>query len=140
MLKYITPLTIGPSVAMIGISLFKSASGTASTNWPISMATAGIMILFSQYIKDVPLPVPSFTKGKTGSNVKKIYIFRLFPVLLTILVMWLVCVVLTMTDVLPEGDFARADANLDLIKKVKWFRIPYPCKCATMKIYKVRIR
>ena len=91
------------------------------------MATAAIMILFSQYIKDVPLPVPSCTKSKTGSIIKKIYIFRLFPVLLTILVMWLVCVVLTITDVLPEGDFARADANLDLIKKVNWFRIPYPC-------------
>ena len=86
------------------------------------------MILFSQYIQNVPLSVPiSYDKAKGKIVFEKIYIFRLFPVLLTILFMWIVCVILTVTDVLPEGDFARADANLDLIKKVKWFRIPYPC-------------
>jgi nucleobase transporter 1/2 len=37
MLKYITPLTIAPSVTMIGLSLFKNASGLASQNWAISM-------------------------------------------------------------------------------------------------------
>ena len=37
MLKYITPLTVAPSVSMIGMSLFKSASGLAAMNWPISM-------------------------------------------------------------------------------------------------------
>ena len=87
------------------------------------------MILFSQYIQNVPLSVPiSYDKAKGKIVFEKIYIFRLFPVLLTILFMWIVCVILTVTDVLPEGDFARADANLDLIKKVKWFRIPYPCE------------
>ena len=37
MLKYITPLTIAPSVAMIGISLFGSANGLCAGNWAISM-------------------------------------------------------------------------------------------------------
>ena len=54
--------------------------------------------------------------------------FRLFPVLLTIMIMWVICVILTVTDVLEEGDLARADANLDLIRDIEWVRIPWPCK------------
>ena len=126
MLKYISPLTIAPSVSMIGISLFGDASNAASSNWYISMSTAFIMILVSQYIKDIPLPVPILS----GKRLKmgKAYIFRLFPVLITILFMWLVCIILTVTEVLPEGDAARSDANFDLINGVDWFSIPYPCK------------
>ena len=45
MLKYITPLTVAPSVSMIGMSLFKSASGLAAMNWPISMRLVLIKFL-----------------------------------------------------------------------------------------------
>ena len=37
-LKYVTPLTIAPSVTMIGLSLFSVVSDAfASTNWAISL-------------------------------------------------------------------------------------------------------
>ncbi len=128
MLKYITPLTVAPSVSMIGISLFASASENASLNWPVSLATIFTMILVSQYLKDVPIPVPWYQVSKPrGFKVVKAYVFRLFPVLITILVMWLVCVILTYTEFLDKSNPARADSNLDLIKKVQWFRVPYPC-------------
>ena len=37
MLRWITPLTITPAVAMIGISLFEAASFYASGNWGIAI-------------------------------------------------------------------------------------------------------
>ena len=36
-LQYITPLTIAPAVAMIGLALFPVAGNTASSNWGIAM-------------------------------------------------------------------------------------------------------
>ena len=36
-LRFITPLTITPAVAMIGIALFEAASGQASSHWGIAM-------------------------------------------------------------------------------------------------------
>ena len=36
LLDYITPMTIAPAVAMIGLSLFKDAADKASGNWGIS--------------------------------------------------------------------------------------------------------
>ena len=37
MLRWITPLTITPAVAMIGISLFEAASFYAQGNWGIAI-------------------------------------------------------------------------------------------------------
>ena len=37
MLRYITPLTITPAVAMIGIALFSAASNHASSHWGIAI-------------------------------------------------------------------------------------------------------
>ena len=38
-LRFITPLTIGPSVAMIGLSLFDTAAFNASQNWGVSIGS-----------------------------------------------------------------------------------------------------
>ena len=84
------------------------------------------MVLFSQYLKDVPLPIPTFSWSEKSFHIKKAYILRIFPVLLTMVFMWLVCLILTLTDVLPENDPGRVDSSLDLIENVQWFRVPYP--------------
>ena len=52
-------------------------------------------------------------------------------VLFTIVVMWALCAVLTVTDVFEKGSPARTDNKLELLRKADWFRIPYPCKCNT---------
>jgi len=35
-LRFVTPLTIAPAVAMVGLSLFKAAGNMAGTQWGIS--------------------------------------------------------------------------------------------------------
>lgn len=40
--------------------------------------------------------------------------------------MWIICAILTFTDVLPEGHPGRADTKLKIINDSPWFRIPYP--------------
>lgn len=46
---------------------------------------------------------------------------------------WLLCYVLTLTDVLPTdptayGFQARTDARGDIMAIAPWIRIPYPCE------------
>ena len=40
--------------------------------------------------------------------------------------MWLLCYILTVTNVLTEGSKARTDNNMNIIHQSPWFRIPYP--------------
>lgn len=53
--------------------------------------------------------------------------FKYFSkVLLTIAIMWVVCGVLTATNVFPAGHPARTDLKLNIIEDAPWFRVPYP--------------
>ena len=93
------------------------------------------MITFSQYLREIPVPIPVYSKGQ-GWHKKNIKAFKLFPVLMTILVMWGICAILTyISNLYPESaplaidDPARTDLKLGLISKSLWFRHPYPCRC-----------
>lgn len=53
---------------------------------------------------------------------------------MAIMLVWFVCYVLTLTDVLPNdpekyGYKARTDARGEIMSQAPWFRMPYPCKC-----------
>lgn len=37
-LKYVTPLTIVPTVSLVGLSLFQNAAEAASTHWGIAIS------------------------------------------------------------------------------------------------------
>lgn len=47
-------------------------------------------------------------------------------VLLTIFIMWGLCLVLTLTDTFPEGHAARTDVRIRVLEDSPWFYIPYP--------------
>ena len=117
------------------------------------------MTLFSQYLRDVAIPVFVYRKG-SGIVKSKLEIFKLFPVLLTILSMWGLCAILTSialtidpsnqyrnetfgnetswSDTWLNNTKARTDTNLPLLEKSLWFRFPYPCK--NMRVYKSGIK
>ena len=105
------------------------------------------MTLFSQYLRDVAIPIFVYKRGE-GFAKSKLEAFKLFPVLLTILFMWSLCAILT-TIALEYPTYtvgnttyrswsnnswlntkARTDTNLPLLKESLWFRFPYPCKCS----------
>jgi nucleobase transporter 1/2 len=45
--------------------------------------------------------------------------------------MWIICAILTFTDVLAPGHPGRADTKLKIISDSPWFRIPYPGQWGT---------
>eukprot|EP00093_Oithona_nana_P004998 04998.XXX_115818_113896_1 [CDS] Oithona nana genome sequencing. len=123
-LKYITPLTIVPAVSMIGLALFDVAGDYAAKNWGVAMGTIICMTLFSQYLRNVSVPWLSYKKGKIQSC--RVDMFKLFPVLMTILFMWFLCAIITLSGGFDETDPARTDLKLSTLYSSQWIRIPYP--------------
>uniref|UniRef100_A0A336MD77 CSON013342 protein n=1 Tax=Culicoides sonorensis TaxID=179676 RepID=A0A336MD77_CULSO len=125
LIKIITPLTILPTVSLVGLTLFEHAAETASKHWGIAVGTTAMLTLFSQVLAGVAIPYVIYRKGH-GLELRKFLLFRMFPVLLTIAIMWGICLILTATDVFPEGHQARTDVRLKVLTDASWFRVPYP--------------
>ena len=106
LLRFIGPITIAPTIALIGLALFKFGAPEAGRHWPIGGLTILLIILFSQYLRQ---------KHRT---------FELYPILLAIVVAWAVSAVFTTLGIFPEGH--PSHTSLDNLKNAPWFRIPYP--------------
>ncbi|KAM8891006.1 xan_ur_permease domain-containing protein [Spinachia spinachia] len=129
-MRFIGPLTIAPTIALIGLSLFDSAGTSAGNHWGISSMTTALIILFSQYLRHIPVPFPTFSKERR-LHTSRVYIFQILPVLLGITVPWLVCYILTIYNVFPTepsqyGYLARTDVKGDVVSQAPWFSFPYP--------------
>uniref|UniRef100_A0A4W4DTF8 Uncharacterized protein n=1 Tax=Electrophorus electricus TaxID=8005 RepID=A0A4W4DTF8_ELEEL len=127
---FIGPLTIAPTISLTGLSLFDSAGRNAGNHWGISAMTTFLIVLFSQYLRHIAIPVPTYSKAKKF-HTSRMYIFQILPVLLGITVSWLICYLLTIYNVLPSdpeqyGYLARTDTKGDVTGSAPWFRFPYP--------------
>uniref|UniRef100_A0A8C5M7S2 Solute carrier family 23 member 2 n=1 Tax=Leptobrachium leishanense TaxID=445787 RepID=A0A8C5M7S2_9ANUR len=130
LLRYIGPLTITPTVSLIGLSGFQAAGERAGKHWGIAMLTIFLVLLFSQYARNVKLPLPVY-KSKKGWTAYKFQLFKMFPIIMAILVSWLLCFIFTVTDVFPPdsnkyGFYARTDARQGVLTVAPWFKVPYP--------------
>ena len=106
MLRYVGPITIAPTIALIGLSLFKFGAPVAGQHWGLGGLTIGLIILFSQYLR------------KTHRA------FQLFPILMAILIAWGTAAVLTWTGVFPAGH--PGHVSTEILSETPWFRVPYP--------------
>ncbi len=95
--KLISPIVIGPTIAMIGLALFGIGAPWMATNWIISLATLIALILYSQVFS---------IKSK---------VFMLFPVLLAIATGWILSLLGTITGLIPDGNAANLAGKLGLI-------------------------
>ncbi|CAF4845514.1 unnamed protein product [Pieris macdunnoughi] len=125
LLRFVTPLTIVPTVALVGLTLFDHAAEAASEQWGIAAGTFILLTIFSQCMGEVKIPTVTWRKS-AGLTVIWFPLFKLFPVLLTIVIMWAVCGILTATNVFEAGHPARTDLKINIIEDAPWFRVPYP--------------
>ena len=70
--RFVTPVTIAPVIAHIGLSLFGAAADTASTHWPMALLMLALVFLFSLILAP------------------KYRFFSLFPVLLAIVTSYVI--------------------------------------------------
>ncbi|WP_254767429.1 uracil-xanthine permease family protein [Salinilacihabitans rarus] len=104
--RFLSPVVIAPTIALIGLSLFGVDQITvpSETSWGLLAFTLGLILLFSQYL-DV--------KHKA---------FRLYPVILAIVIAWIVAAVLSVQGVygadhpgyVPLGEIADASFLLPI--------------------------
>ena len=106
LLRFVGPITIAPTIALIGLALFKFGAPMAGTHWPIGGLTIILIILFSQYLK-----------SKRRS-------FELYPILLAILMAWATAAILTITGVFTTGH--PSFTSMENLRNAPWFRVPYP--------------
>ncbi|KAM7397174.1 hypothetical protein PAMP_020167 [Pampus punctatissimus] len=128
-LKFIGPLAIAPTINLIGLSLFIEAGKKSGGHWGIAALTVCLILLFSQYLSKVDVPMIAYKDKKW--KVFQYPLFKLFSALFGMCGGWLVCFLLTIFDVLPSksdeyGYSARTDISLDAVTNSPWFHVPYP--------------
>ncbi|ADJ14880.1 uracil-xanthine permease family protein [Halalkalicoccus jeotgali] len=80
--RFLSPVVIAPTIALIGLALFDAPQITAANqDWFLLGLTVGLIVLFSQYLK---------TRNRA---------FQLFPVILGITIAWTVAAVLSVVGV-----------------------------------------
>ncbi len=104
LLRFVSPLTIAPTIALIGLSLFKFGAPVAGTHWGIGGLTIALIILFSQYMRHTHRA------------------FELFPIMLGILLAWGFAWGLTVAGVFGPGHPAHVSA--EAVRNAPWFRVP----------------
>ncbi len=100
--KLISPIAIGPTIAMIGLALFGIGAPWMATNWVISLITLVALILYSQVFS------------------MKSRMFLLFPVLLAIVTGWLASLIGTVLGLIPAGNAANLAGKLGLVSAASW--------------------
>ncbi|XP_052101655.1 solute carrier family 23 member 2-like isoform X1 [Mytilus californianus] len=130
MLKYIGPLTIAPTISLIGLSLTAVAADFNRRHWGIAMLTLVLIGFFTLILGRVRVPCLGFNL-KRKCYVFRYPVFQLMPVLLSVGICWLLSYILTVTDTLPNNSTlpaykARTDSRLAVVSDIDWFFFPYP--------------
>ncbi|MFC7045661.1 uracil-xanthine permease family protein [Halobacteriaceae archaeon GCM10025711] len=108
--RHLSPVVIAPTIALIGLSLFNVPQiATATQDWWLLGLTLGLIVLFSQYLRN------------------RNRVFRLFPVLLGVAAAWLIAAVLSIVGVYAPGTpgfvdlgtVASADA-IQIVTPLQW--------------------
>lgn len=135
LLRFIGPLTIAPTITLVGLALFQAAADFSGIHWGISITTISLITVFSQYLKNVKIPFPGYSRDK-GMYMARFALFRMFPILLGIILSWIICAIVTaaggFTDDQNNPQYqARTDARIFVLKEAEWFRFPYPGQWGT---------
>jgi uracil-xanthine permease len=94
--RFITPITIGPVIALIGLTLFGAAADTAASHWPLALLTLALTFIFSLILAP------------------KVRMFSLFPILLAVIAAYAFAWLMTVAGVFTGAaavDFSGAGAT-----------------------------
>jgi solute carrier family 23 (nucleobase transporter), member 1 len=104
--RFISPVVIGPVIALIGLALFQVGAPQAGLNWWLAGTVIAGAFLFSLVLAP------------------RVRFFSLFPILLAVVVAYLVALAGTLTGVIAEG--APGYVSFDPVREAPWFRSLVP--------------
>jgi len=110
--KWVTPVVMGPTIMLIGFGLADVAvSFNASKHWLISLAVVAGIFLFALVLKT--------------------RLFNLFPVFLSISLVYLFCIIMTLSGTFP--DTHPGYVKIANITNADWFQYPVPFRYGAPK-------
>ncbi|PNW70367.1 hypothetical protein CHLRE_17g716800v5 [Chlamydomonas reinhardtii] len=134
LLRFVSPVVVAPTVCMVGLSLYAVGfAGVADCLEQGLMAIVAV-ILFSQVLKRVELPLPRGSSSSSGgggaSGRPGVRIFELFPLLWSIVVCWAVAAILTTSGAYDHTTGRRQAVcrtdHLEALAAAPWLYLPYP--------------
>lgn len=132
LLRFIGPVTIVPTILLIGIYMVTSVTKFAQVHWGISSMTCAIAIILSLYLSKHNMPIPVWTRKKS-CHVIRYPLHQVFAILIAIVVGWIFSLILTESGVFDSATtvkdklyYARTDTRNYVIENAKWFQFPYP--------------
>ena len=100
--RVLSPVVVGPVIMLIGLALYEAGAPVAATHWPIAIETIVLITVFSFVLA------------------QKHPIFRMFPLLMAIVVSVATCGLLSAMGIFGPDHPARP--NLDAFNQSAWFR------------------
>jgi uracil-xanthine permease len=100
--RYVSPITIAPVIALIGLSLFGPAADTSASHWPLALLMLALVFVYSLIL------APKFR------------FFSLFPVLLAIVTSYAVALILTWAGIFEAG--TPGAVTFDGVGDADWIR------------------
>ena len=135
LMRFISPITIGVTIFCLGYSLYPIVILLCRAHWGISFVGCGLMIILSVYMSHIKVPLPRCSR-KSTTKPKPFPVFQVFPILITLIIMWIVCLICTQLGVFSDSDTslsfrARTDVRNKVIQATPWILIPYPGQFGT---------
>ncbi|XP_045188670.2 solute carrier family 23 member 2-like isoform X1 [Mercenaria mercenaria] len=130
LLRFVGPITIVPTILLIGLYITKPAMRYTEVHWGISFMTWAIAVTLSLYLGHRPMIIPVWTRRK-GFHTIRYPLHQVFAILISILIGWAVCGIMTAAGAFPTDKTniqykARTDARADVIYESEWFYLPHP--------------
>ncbi|KAH3760188.1 xanthine permease [Pelomyxa schiedti] len=94
LLQLLSPVSVGPVICMIGLAIYPVAAPEAGLDWYIGGTTILLIVLLCQFIPRV-------------KRLQRFFVVRLismFSILIALILVWLVCLILSLVGVYNEGD------------------------------------
>ncbi|XP_045170261.2 solute carrier family 23 member 1-like [Mercenaria mercenaria] len=135
LIKIVGPLTIVTTMILLFIFLIKIILQFVTVSWAISVSTSVVAVVLFLYLSRYNTLIPVWTPSG-GCRIVRYPLHQIFAILISIVINWFICGVLTAYDVFPNdpssGSFkARTDARVNAIYDNPWFTFPYPGQFGT---------
>ncbi|CAI4225929.1 unnamed protein product [Auanema sp. JU1783] len=132
--RYVGPITITPLLLLLTIGTIPTAVQKIALHW-ISGVELALLITMTLLLENFYLPIPYYSIKERRMKITRMRVFGQFPYLIGISAAWIICFILSKTDLEPVEGEARIDKNatLSVLSQSPWFQIPYPFQFGSMK-------
>ncbi|CAI5449092.1 unnamed protein product [Caenorhabditis angaria] len=132
--ELIGPITIVPLMLLLCESIVPTIEEKLSLHW-ISLLMLVTVVLMAVYLENTKVSMFYYSTKKMEIVSTKVRLFGQFPYLLSTIFAWLICFIMTVTNLEPENGQARTDKNVTMtvLRQSSWIHIPLPFAYGTPK-------